>query len=302
MLLIKHIIEQLDCREFIGNVNASVAEIIQIHQSNNREDIICWCSDKNLELIDTVNKGTIICSSSALERTISPHCNYIIVDNPRLYFSRVVQKFFYNPPVRQGISKTAVIHPSSEIGSNCYIGDHTVIEENCIIGDNCIIGHNNVLHYGTIIKNNVTIGCNNTIGGFGYGYEKNEQGEYEPVPHLGNVVIEAHVEICNNSCIDRAAIGSTRIKRNVKISNLVHIGHGAVVGENSLIIANAMIAGSAVIGENVWISPSASIINKTTVGDNAIVGLSAVVLKPVKENTVVVGNPAKELPSKNIKV
>jgi UDP-3-O-[3-hydroxymyristoyl] glucosamine N-acyltransferase len=295
MLLIKELIEKLGCLDFIGNSNAFISEIVQLSQINNRENVLSWCSDKNIEQLDTLHTGTIVCSSLALKKKLNPQCNYLIVENPRLYFGRLVEMFFYHPPIRRGISKTAVIHPTSIIGKGCYIGDHTVIEENCIIGDYCHVGHNNVLHYGTILKNNVTVGCNNTIGGFGYGYEKNEQGDYEPIPHIGNVVIEDNVEICNNSCIDRAAIGSTFIGKNVKISNLVHIGHGVTIGKNSLIIANAMIAGSAVIGENVWIAPSSSIINKISVGNNAIVGLSAVVIKSVENGAVVAGNPAKKL-------
>ena len=293
MLLIKHIIDKLGCLEFIGDPQTPIKEVMQLNELNNRHDVLFWCNDKNIHKLSNISFGTVICSRAILSQERPYQCNLIIVDNPRLYFSRVVEFFFYSPVVREGISKSAVVHSSSVIGANCYIGENVVIEENCIIGDNCLIDHNTVLHHGTVLGEHVKIGCNNTIGGFGYGYEKNEQGEYKPIPHLGNVVIESNVEICNNTTIDRAALGSTLIGKNVKISNLVHIGHGVIIGQNSLIIANAMIAGSTVIGENVWISPSASIINKTTVGDNAVVGLSAVVIRPVENHSVVIGNPAK---------
>ncbi len=91
---------------------------------------------------------------------------------------------------------------------------------------------------------------------------KNEEGKYSIIPHMGNVVIKNQVEIGNNTCIDRAVLGSTIINENVKIDNLVHISHGVSLGANSLIIANTMIAGSSIIGENVWVSPSSSILNK----------------------------------------
>ena len=295
MVLIKHIIDKLGCLDFFGNIETSIVQIIQINSANQRSDVLFWCSDKNIGLLEKIDRGTIVCSKLAYNQKKNDHCNWIVVDNPRLYFSRLVQLFFYKPPKRVGISTKAVIHYTSHIGRNCFIGDNVIIEENCSVGDDCEIGHNSVLHYGTILKNNVKIGCSNTIGGFGYGYEKNENNQYEPLPHIGNVVLEDGVEICNNCCIDRAAIGSTIVEKNVKISNLVHIGHGAVIGENSLIIANAMIAGSVVIGKNVWVAPSSSIMNKTVIGDNAIIGLSAVVIRPVKENTTVVGNPAREL-------
>ena len=298
MVVIKQIIEQLKCLEFIGNIDTPIRQVIQLNQFNTRDDVLFWCSDKNIDRLDTVTHGTIICSELVLKKKIDARCNLIIVDNPRLYFGRLIETFFYNPPARKNISKTASIHPSSSIGSNCYIGNNVVIEENCVVGNDCMIGHNTVLHYGTVVKNNVKMGCNNTIGGFGYGYEKNEQGQYEPIPHVGNVIIEDDVEICNNTCIDRAAIGSTLIGKNVKISNLVHIGHGVVIGKNSLIIANAMIAGSTTIGENVWIAPSSSIMNKISIGDNCIVGLSSVVIRSVNDNVVVAGHPARELKSR----
>ncbi len=300
MLLVKDIIKELGCLTFAGNPDTLINDVIQLSAENQRDDVIFWCSNKNSDVLNSISHGTIICSNIALDKTIHPQCNLIIVDNPRYYFSKLIEKFFYAPPLRNTVSKTAVIHATASIGQNCFIGNHVVIEENCIIGDNCHIGHNTVIHYGTIINNNVKIGCNNTIGGFGYGYEKNITGQYEPLPHIGNVVIENDVEICNNSCIDRAALGSTLIKKNAKISNLVHIGHGTIIGENSLIIANAMIAGSVIIGDNVWVAPSASVINKITIGNGAIVGLSAVVIRPVKENTVVAGNPARKLKKKEI--
>jgi UDP-3-O-[3-hydroxymyristoyl] glucosamine N-acyltransferase len=155
------------------------------------------------------------------------------------------------------------------------------------------IGHNNTIHKKTIIGNDVKIGSNNTIGGVGFGYEKNEFGKNEVLPHIGNVVIKNKVEVGNNTCIDKAVLGSTIICENVKIDNLVHIAHGVIIKDNSLIIANSMIGGSSIIGENVWVSPSVSIINKISVGDNSLVGMGAVVLKSLDQNTVSVGNPSK---------
>lgn len=299
MLLIEHILEKLGCIKFIGNLKTPITSLINLIETNTRADVIFWCNDKNIGVLPNIQQGTIICSKLALTQKIATECNLIIVENPRLYFSRVLKQFFDITPSRQGISKTAIIHPSSQIGEHCYIGDNVVIEENCVIGNHCSINHNTIIHFNTIIKSHVKIGCNNTIGGIGFGYEKNEVGEYELIPHIGNVYIEERVEIGNNTCIDRAALGSTVIGKNVKIDNLVHIGHGVQVGDNSLLIANSLIGGSTIIGENVWIAPSSTLINKIKIGNNAVVGLASTVLKSVKENTVVIGNPARELNSGN---
>ena len=115
------------------------------------------------------------------------------------------------------------------------------------------------------------------------------------IPHVGNVVIENGVEIGNNTCVDRGVLGSTILKENCKIDNLVHIAHGVVVGRNALVIALALVAGSVEIGENAWIAPSSSILQKVKIGKNATIGMGAVVLKNVGEEEVWVGNPAKKL-------
>ena len=125
------------------------------------------------------------------------------------------------------------------------------------------------------------------------GVISDENGDFELIPHIGNVVIKDNVDIGNNTCIDRAVLGSTILEENVKVDNLVHIAHGVSVGRNSVVIANAMVAGSVKIGSNSWIAPSSSILNKKDVGDNSLVGMGAVVTKSIEDNTIVAGNPAK---------
>jgi UDP-3-O-[3-hydroxymyristoyl] glucosamine N-acyltransferase len=294
MITLENIINLLSPIRFIGNVNQEVKHVCALGDTDISPSYILWVSDKNISKISEVPNGTIICSELALSVPINKSCAYIIVKNPRLAFQKILTNFFVekNAPA---ISTTAIIDPSVKIGINVNIGHSTVIEKNCLIGDNVEIGHNNSILANTIIGNNVKIGSNNTIGGVGFGYEKSEDGEYELIPHIGGVKIDEDVEIGNNTCIDRAVLGYTHLMKNCKIDNLVHIAHGVTIGENSLIIANAMVAGSAMIGKNVWVAPSASIINKANVGDNAVIGMGAVVLKNVDENAVVVGNPAKSL-------
>ena len=296
MVDIKEIIAYIGNCEFIGNQDILVSNIVQLNPDNKQEDVIYWCNDKSIENLKHCMFGVIICSLKAKElKLINSSANYILVDNPRLTFANVLSKFFVPEEDEPEISKSAIIHPSVKIGNNVFIGSNTVIEKECIIGDNVSIGHNTSILRKTTIGSNVKIGSNNTIGGVGFGYEKDESGNYKLLHHIGNVVISDFVEIGNNTCIDRAVLGSTMIHKNVKIDNLVHIAHGVIIGENSLIIANSMIGGSTIIGKNVWVSPSVSIINKGIVEDNALVGMGAVVVKRVEEETIVVGNPAKFL-------
>src|SRR5690606_40897332 len=115
------------------------------------------------------------------------------------------------------------------------------------------------------------------------------------MPHQGNVVIENDVEIGSNTCIDRAAQGSTVIGEGTKIDNLVHVAHGVKIGKHCLVVAGAVIGGSSVIGDYNFIEMNASIKEKVRIGNNCIIGASAVVLKDVEDNSVMVGNPAKLL-------
>jgi UDP-3-O-[3-hydroxymyristoyl] glucosamine N-acyltransferase len=296
MITVKEILKGINYLEFKGNENAVIEKPIQLSIENFDPNVLMWINDKNIALLAEIQFGTIVCGN--LEFEMNESCNYIKVANPRLAFMQIIKDFFYVENKNPEISKTAVIHSTSKIGHNVSIGHFVVVEEGCIIGDNSQIGNHNAILSRTIIGENVKIGNNNTIGGVGFGYEKNEFGEYELMPHIGNVIINNNVEIGNNTAIDRAVLGSTILMENCKVDNLVHIAHGVVVGRNSLIIANAMIGGSTIIGDNVWFAPSASILQKKNIANNATIGMGAVILKDVLEGEVIIGNPGKPLQKK----
>lgn len=142
----------------------------------------------------------------------------------------------------------------------------------------------------TIIGEGVSIGPFCVIGGDGFGY----QGSVK-IPHLGNVVIGANVEIHNGTSIDRAVIGSTVIGDRCKIDNNIHIAHGCKIGNDVLIVAGSVIGGSVVIGNGTFIGMNASIKNKVRIGAGCIIGAGAVVLKDVPDGETWVGNPGKKL-------
>ena len=296
MISIKDILDHITYKTFVGDENSKVESVITLDVNNVYPKALMWVNDKNIEKAEKLAVGTLICSDKINQKP-QAGVNLIVVDNPRDTFRIVLNKFF-SPEPPTGISASASIHSSVQYGFRIFVGEHVVIEEGCIFGNNCFIGHNSVIHKNTVAGNNVKIGANCTIGGAGFGYEKDLDGEYTLIPHIGNVVLKDNVEIGNNTCIDRAVLGSTILSANVKVDNLVHIAHGVYIDENSLIIANAMIAGSATIGRNVWVAPSVSIINKISIGDNSLVGLGAVVVKNVPASTVVFGNPAKPLERK----
>lgn len=293
MAILSEIIEQLNPSAVIGDTNKTVINAIQLDTNNQRDDVLMWVSAKFNDKLKDISKGIIICNEFP-EEYINKDCTYLIFENPRLAFQKILTEFFM-PVKKTGISKTAVVGENVQIGEGVYLGEFVIIEDNCIIGNNTVVDHHTAIKEGTVIGENVTIGANNTIGGVGFGYEKDETGQYVFIPHIGNVIIGNNVDIGNNTCIDRAVLGSTILMDNVKIDNLVHIAHGVKVGRNSLVIANAMVAGSVEIGENTWVAPSSSILNQKKIGDNVTIGLSAVVVKNVENGQTVIGSPAEEI-------
>jgi UDP-3-O-[3-hydroxymyristoyl] glucosamine N-acyltransferase len=293
MILLKDIIDVLQPTKIIGDLDRVIKEPLQLKADNKDPKVIMWANSKSYDILRKISNGVLICNSIK-EEDISENCTYLIVDKPRKAFMELLHAFF-QAKISPLISQSAKIAEGVIIGKDIFIGENVVIENGSTIGNNTIIDHNTVIKRGTIIGDNVKIGANNVIGGIGFGYEKDEIGQYKTIPHIGNVVIENNVEIGNNSTIDRAVLGSTILKENVKIDNLVHVSHGVIIGENTLIIANSMIAGSVVIGKNTWVSPSSSVLNKITIGDNATIGMGAVVIKTVKEGEVIVGNPGRKL-------
>jgi UDP-3-O-[3-hydroxymyristoyl] glucosamine N-acyltransferase len=292
-------IEQLGAHfpevKIIGPKSRTIERLVELKSYKGLNNELSWSNDKNLAKLLSFDAGVFICSEKIREFSLKDNVTYILVKEPRKLFQKVLVQYFYTPPALGQIENTVQIHRKAKVGKNVSIGHNTVIEAGSEIGENTFIGSNNVILKNTKIGNNVNIGNNNTIGGIGFGYEKDEKGQFQLIPHIGNVVISDMVEIGNNTCIDRAVLGSTFIGENCKIDNQVHIAHNVEIGANSVIIAHAMIGGSTVIEEDTWIAPSSALINGIRIAKGSVVGLGAVVVKSVQEASVMVGNPAKPL-------
>lgn len=295
-LAISQILEKFHSVVFHGNKDLIIHEVIGLDSVGDNPNALAWVTDKKSPVLGAkdFSLGVLICTKSAFEQLRNKQTSFLVTENPRQLFAAILKEFFSHE-ITPAIMASAFVHSTAVVGQNCFVGHRVVVEENCVIGDNTVILHNTVIMAGNVIGKNVYIGCNNTIGNYGFGYEKNETGNNELIPHLGNVVIKDRVEIHNNVCIDRALLGSTVIEENVKVDNLVHIAHGVKIGSNSLIIANAMIGGSATIGDNTWMAPSSSVKNQIHVSSDTVVGMNAVVLKDVGDRATVVGNPAQPL-------
>ena len=221
--------------------------------------------------------------------------SFIFSDNPKADLLLFCKNFlgFDQKIEKTEIHSSASIAESAVLGKNIIVSTNVVIGDKVEIGDNCKIGSNTVIESNTILGDNVEIGSNSVIGGVGFGYAQDElTKQYVRFPHYGRVIIHNNVSIGNNTCIDRGSLSDTIMHDGVKIDNLVHIAHNVKIGKNTLIIANAMIAGSVIIGENCWIAPSSCIRNGITIGDNVTVGLASTVTKNIGSSQTVMGSPA----------
>jgi UDP-3-O-[3-hydroxymyristoyl] glucosamine N-acyltransferase len=298
---LQEILDFLTPEHFRGDAKTHITDVKSIDDATFGAHTIGWCSDKNKQLLAELKQGTVLVSTETYttqEGALNAGVNCIAVENPRRAFATLLTEFFVPKPVWSQIEPSATIHPGVQMPEHVSIGAHVVIEADCQLGDYVHIDHNTVIKSGTILGAHVRIGANCTIGGVGFGYEMNESGTYEVIPHIGHVELHAHVEVGNNVCIDRAVLGATELHEHVKVDNLVHIAHGVTIGKNSLVIAHAMVAGSVKIGENAWISPASSIRQKLNIGNNTVVGMGSVVVKDVEDNTTVAGVPAKKLESR----
>lgn len=226
------------------------------------------------------------------------YCTYIISENPRLDFARVLQEFFVTNTV-SGIADTAYIGSNVSLGKNVAIGEYSIIGSNVRIGDGTEIRHHVVIGDNTVIGNNCLIKSNTVIGEEGFGFERDEKGVPIRIPHLGRVVIGDNVEIGALNTVMRGTVDDTIIEDNVKTDDHVHIGHNVQIGRGCLITACAELSGSARIGEKTWLGPNSSVMNGIHIGSNVLIGLGTVVTKSLPDNVVVAGCPARIL-RKNI--
>jgi len=217
---------------------------------------------------------------------------FILVDNPRLAFAKVLAEFFVERK-KSGVGQYTVIDPTVKIGKDVVIGNNCTIGCNVVIGDYTEIHNNVVLVDGVHVGKHCRIKSNTVIGEKGFGFPLEKDGTPVELPHLASVRIADYVEIGALNTVVGGALNSTLIHSYVKTDDHVHIAHNCKIGAKTLITACAEISGSVVIGENCWLGPNCSIMNKIQIGNNCFIGLGSVVLDDVSSGAVMAGNPAK---------
>ena len=288
-------IERIGLEEYkiIGNEKAQFSSLATIWDAD--KHCITFCNKLRIDDVrGTINesKAAIVITDSDLDTDgiDTVRTTLLLVSQPRLVFIRLGSDCFATKE-RSGIHPSAIIDPDAIIDPTASVGPGCVLGK-CTIGAHSVIQPQVVINDKVRIADHVMINPGCVIGYDGFGYARKDDGTLEKFPHFGGVVIEADVEIGSNVSVDRGTLGDTIIKRGAKIDNFCHIAHNVIVGENSEVIAHAMIGGSVEIGSGAWISPSASVKDGLKIGKESLVGLGAVVVKNVPDGTTVVGNPA----------
>lgn len=257
-------------------------------------------------------KASIVIINDAQELKTS--VNAVLIRVPDAYSSFATLMTKYQQLVAQqlnGIEQPSYISPSAKIGKNVYfgafayagenvqIGDDSKIYPGVVLGNGVIIGKHSTIHAGAKIYNDCVIGdhviihAGSVLGSDGFGFAPQIDGSYKKVPQLGNVVVEDFVEIGANSTVDRATMGSTVIKKGVKLDNLVQIAHNVEIGSNTVIAAQTGISGSSKVGKNVQIGGQAGVAGHITIADGSKINGKSGVTKSIKEpNKSFNGNPA----------
>ncbi len=232
------------------------------------------------------------------------------IKNPYLAFSRALGLFYQPPAYAPGIHPTAVIDPSAEIAEGAHIGAYVVIGPGVKLGPHAILlphvvlypgvvtgshlfAHaHSVVREGCVLGDHVTLENGAIIGADGFGFAKNEAGHWEKIPQSGPVRLGNRVDVQANACIDRATVGITEIGDGTKVDNLVQVGHGSRVGQNTLLCAQVGLAGSSQVGSNAILAGQAGVAGHCTLGDGVILTAQSGVSHDVPPGKMISGSPA----------
>jgi len=294
--------------EVDGNDSVVITGVSGIKEAH-EGDVTFLANPKYFPLIEKTQASAIIAPREIKKTTVKP---IIRTENPSLAFAKIISSFAPCEVTRpKGIHPTVILGKNTTLGEDVAIGPYTVIEDDVSIGDktiiyaNCYVGHHSKIGSNTLIyphvsiRERITIGSRviihsgTVIGSDGFGFA-NIKGLHHKIPQIGTVEIGDDVEIGANVTVDRARFDKTIIGNGTKIDNLVQIAHNVVIGENSIIVAQAGISGSTTIGKGVTLAGQAGLVGHISIGDGAIVAAQAGVTKSVPANTTVSGYPAKQ--------
>lgn len=295
--------------EIVGNPNITVTGLAKIEEGT--PGSLSFLSNPKYEeyIYETGSSICIVNKTFVPSKPLPPTLTLVKVDDAYACFAKLLEVYSQMSKKQPKIENPSFIAQNAQIGEGLYlgafayigenakIGNNVTIYPNVYIGENVEIGDGTVIHPGANIYVDCKIGKNCiihagvVIGADGFGFAPDENGEYQKVPQIGNVILEDNVEVGSNSTIDRATMGSTIIRRGVKIDNLCQIAHNVEIGKNTAMAAQVGIAGSAKIGENVMIGGQAGISGHLHIADGTKIVAQSGIPSSVKKAETLMGSP-----------
>ncbi|HEY4617935.1 MAG TPA: UDP-3-O-(3-hydroxymyristoyl)glucosamine N-acyltransferase [Flavobacterium sp.] len=293
--------------EVVGNPNAEVHELSKIEEG--KDGSLTFLSNPKYNSFIYTTDASITIVNKSFEPESNLKTTLIKVDDAYLAFSKLLEFYDQAKGNKSGIEQPSVISENTKYGKNLYlgsfsyigskvvIGDNVKIYPNCFIGDNVVIGDNVTIFAGakiyseTVIGSSCAIHSGAIIGADGFGFAPNSDGTFKKIPQIGNVIIEDNVDIGSCTTIDRATMGSTIIRKGVKLDNQIQIAHNVEIGENTVIAAQTGIAGSTKIGRNGMIGGQVGIAGHLTIGNNVRIQAQSGVGRNIKDNEILQGSP-----------
>jgi UDP-3-O-[3-hydroxymyristoyl] glucosamine N-acyltransferase len=295
--------------DIVGNPEVRLNTVAKIEEGH--EGALSFLSNPKYEhyIYTTASSAVIVNRSFVPAGNIA--ATLIRVDNAYESFASLLRMVDQARPRKKGIHPTAVIEPTATIGKDVYIGAYAYIGDSAIVGDGCSLyphvyigdfvklGTNCTLNPGVkiyhecVIGNECIIHAGSVIGSDGFGFAPQSENEYMKIPQLGNVVLEDLVEIGANVTIDRATMGSTIIRKGVKLDNLVQVGHNVEIDENTVMAAQTGIAGSTKVGRNCMFGGQVGITGHIRIANGTRIAAQSGIISDIKEeNTTLLGSPA----------
>ena len=292
-----------------GDENATVNTFAKIEDG--KPGAISFLSNPKYThyIYDTESSIVLVDKSVELEKPTK--ATLVRVDNAYECVAKLLQRYESMKPKKTGVDSLAFVSPSAKIGENVYIGAFAYVGDNVVIGDGCQIYPNVVIcenakvgndclfypnvtiYHDCHVGNRVTLHAGSVVGSDGFGFAPSENG-YDKIPQIGIVTIEDDVEIGANTCIDRSTMGSTYVRKGVKLDNLVQIAHNTDIGANTVMSAQVGVAGSTKVGQWCMFGGQVGIAGHITIGNKVFLGAQSGVPSSLKDDQTLIGTPPME--------
>lgn len=293
-----------------GNENVTVSNLSKIEEGKTGTLSFLANPLYTPHIYETDASIVIVNNTLVLDKPVKKTCTLVRVEDAYASFAKLLEMYNQMKFNKSGIEQPSFISKSATIGKDCYVGafaylgenvkignnvkiyPHVYIGDNSTVGDNCTFFSGVKIYHDTVIGKNCTVHASTVIGSDGFGFVANTD-DNKKVPQIGNVVIEDNVEIGANTCIDRATLGSTILRKGVKLDNLIQIAHNVEVGENCMLAGGVFVAGSTKLGKNILIGGQAGVVGHLKIANGVkIAAQSGVGSSIEKENEIVQGSPA----------